>query len=96
MLNSRPLAMADDSMQIPGTQFSKISKLIARYVEIPQFKAFDTSRGYFCATCVYFMEGEDQCAIVQSRGESADGENSDRIAPYGMCSLWKSPSMEIK
>jgi hypothetical protein len=78
---------------IPDTQFEKIAKLLARYVEIPEFKNADTSKGYFCRTCVYFFEGKDECAIVQSGGESADGVNSDTIAPYGMCSLWKNPSM---
>ena len=86
--------MSEDSTSIPGTQFEKIAKLLARYVEFPAFKDADTSRGYFCASCVYFYEGENACAIVQSKGDSAEGENSSRIAPYGMCSLWKNPSMQ--
>jgi len=80
-------------MKIPGTEFDKVAKLLARYVEFPQFKDADTSKGYFCASCVYFYEGQDECAIVQSKGESADGENSSRIAPYGMCALWKNPTV---
>jgi hypothetical protein len=82
--------------KIPGTEYEKIAKLLARYVEIPQFKSADTSKGYFCASCVYFFEGKDECAIVQSTGESADGVNSDRIAPYGMCALWKNQEMMKK
>lgn len=86
--------MPESSMKIPGTQFEKVAKLLARYVEFPEFKNSDKSKGYFCASCVYFFEGQDECAIVQSRGESADGESSSRIAPYGMCSLWKNPGMQ--
>lgn len=81
-------------MKIPGTQFDKIAKLLARYVEFSQFKDADTNKGYFCASCIYFLEGQDECAIVQSKGESADGENSSRIAPYGMCALWNNPAMQ--
>ncbi|HYB75451.1 MAG TPA: hypothetical protein VEC08_00685 [Nitrososphaerales archaeon] len=88
--------MTESSMRIPGTQFEKIAKLLARYVEFPEFKDADTSKGYFCASCVYFDEGQDECAIVQSKGESADGESSSRIAPYGMCSLWKNPVMRAR
>jgi hypothetical protein len=84
--------MPENTARIPGTQFDKVPKLLARYVEFSEFKSADTSKGYFCASCVYFFEGKDECAIVQSKGESADGQNSDRIAPYGMCALWKNPS----
>ena len=85
--------MSEDSTHIPGTDFEKVVKLLARYVEFSEFKNADTGKGYFCAACVYFFEGKDECAIVQSKGESADGVNSDRIAPYGMCALWKNSSM---
>ena len=85
--------MQEDSSHIPGTDFEKVPKLIARYVEFSEFKEADTSKGYFCAGCVYFFEGKDECAIVLSTGESADGVNSERIAPYGMCALWKNASM---
>jgi hypothetical protein len=81
------------SNQIPGTQYEKVAKLLARYVEFSQFKDADLSKGYFCYSCVYFFEGKNECAIVRSEGESADGENSDHIAPHGMCALWKNPSM---
>ena len=81
--------MLGDSELIRGTQFEKVPKLLARYVEFSQFKGSDLSRGYFCSSCVYFFEGKDECALVQSRGESADGETSDHIAPHGMCALWK-------
>ncbi len=79
--------------KIPGTDFEKTAKLLARYIEFAQFKKADTSKGYFCGSCVYFFEDRNECAIVQSSGDSADGENSDRIAPYGMCALWKNTSM---
>jgi hypothetical protein len=82
-----------DSELIRGTQFEKVAKLLARYVEFSQFKDADLTKGYFCASCVYFFEGRNECAIVQSKGESADGESSNRIAPHGMCALWKNPSM---
>jgi hypothetical protein len=77
---------------IPGTQFEKVPKLLARYIEFSQFKEADFGNGYFCASCVYFFEGKNECAIVQSEGESADGDNSDHIAPHGMCALWKNQS----
>ena len=85
--------MTGGSNPIPGTQFDRITKLFARYVEFPQFKEADLSKGYFCQGCVYFLEGKNECAIVQSEGESADGVNSDHIAPHGMCALWKNPDM---
>ena len=85
--------MPESSMKIPGTQFEKVAKLLARYVEFPEFRDADTSKGYYCASCVYFFEDQNACAIVQSKGESADGESSSNIAPYGMCSLWKNPDM---
>lgn len=85
--------MSNDSIFIPGTQFSKVDKLLARYVEFKEFAGADTSKGYFCASCLYFNEGKNECAIVRSEGESADGQNSNRIAPYGMCALWKNPSL---
>jgi hypothetical protein len=72
-----------------GNEIPKVSKLLAKYVEFYEFAQADLSKGYFCASCVYFWEGHDDCAIVYSRGESADGESSDRIAPYAMCDLWK-------
>ena len=85
--------MSSDSLFIPGTQFSKVDKLLARYVEFGQFKGADVSKGYFCASCLYFYEGKDECAIVKSEGESADGENTNHIAPHGMCALWKNPNL---
>lgn len=88
-----PVRLTRNSDQIPGTQYDKAAKLLARYVEFPQFKDADLSKGYFCYSCVYFLEGKNECALVQSNGESADGVNSDHIAPYGMCALWKNPSM---
>ncbi|HUI86037.1 MAG TPA: hypothetical protein VLY21_02635 [Nitrososphaerales archaeon] len=85
--------MPRDSNHIPGTEFEKVPKLLARYVEFSEFATADTEKGYFCASCVYYFEGEGECAIVQSGGESADGQNSNRIAPHGMCALWKNTSM---
>lgn len=72
----------------------KVDKLLARYVEFTQFRGADTSKGYFCASCMYFYEGKDECALVKSQGESADGADSDHIAPFGMCALWKNPSVK--
>jgi len=88
-----PVRLTGDSDQIPGTQYDKIPKLLARYVEFSQFKDANLSKGYFCYSCVYFVEEKNGCALVQSKGESADGVNSDHVAPYGMCALWKNPSM---
>ena len=85
--------MSAESSLIPGTQFGKVPKLLARYIEFPQFKGSDLAKGYFCASCVYFFEGKNECALVQSNGESADGVSSDHIAPHGMCALWKNPSV---
>ena len=88
--------LVESKASILGTDFDKVAKLLARYLEFSQFKNADMSKGYYCASCVYFFEGKDECAIVQSKGESADGESSDRIAPYGMCALWKNPSVGEK
>ena len=85
--------MSDSASVIPGTQYDKVAKLLARYIEFPQFKDADLEKGYFCASCVNFYEGKNECAIVQSKGESADGVSSDHIAPHGMCALWKNQSM---
>ena len=85
--------MDGDAALIPGTRYDKVAKLLARYVEFPQFKDADLNKGYFCASCVYFLEERNECVIVQSAGESADGVNSDHIAAHGMCALWKNPTM---
>ena len=87
-------AAENNELYIPDTELEKESKLIARYVEFSEFSHADTSKGYYCASCVYFWEGHDDCAIVYKKGESADGVSSDRIAPYGMCMLWK-PNWEL-
>jgi hypothetical protein len=84
----------DEDNFIPETEFPKISKLIAKYVEFPEFAHADTSKGYFCASCTFFWEGHDHCAIVLSKGESSDGKNSTIIAPYGMCALWQ-PNYDV-
>ena len=80
--------------RIPDTKIDRVSKLIAKYVEFPQFKNADLKKGYFCANCIYFWEGHDDCAIVCKKGESLDGVSSTRIAPYGMCGLWK-PNWDV-
>jgi hypothetical protein len=85
--------LSGNSELIKGTAFDKVPKLLARYVQFSQFKGADLDGGYFCSSCVYFYGGKNECAIVASKGESADGENSDHIAPYAMCALWKNPSM---
>ena len=84
----------NEETYIPETEYEKVSKLIAKYVEFPEFSHADTSKGYFCASCIYFWEEHDDCAIVYRKGESTDGMNSDRIAPHGMCSLWK-PNWDV-
>jgi hypothetical protein len=88
--------MPEGSIYIPGSNHEKVAKLLARYVEFEEFKGADTAKGYFCGNCVYFFEDKGECAIVRSDGESADGQTSDRIAPYGMCALWKNPMMMKK
>ncbi len=89
-----PEEEAEDPNLIPGTEYERVSKLIARYIEFPEFQNADLTKGYFCASCIYFYEGHDDCAIVPQKGESADGESSGRIAPYGMCQLWK-PNWDV-
>jgi len=100
---SKPIAPeandeVEGSMYIPNasmeTEIPKVSKLLAKYVEFSEFAKADLSTGYFCASCIYFWEGHDDCAIVYSKGESADGESSQRIAPYAMCDLWK-PNWDV-
>lgn len=79
---------AEDPRYIPGTEYLRVSKIIAKYIEYPQFEHAVKDGGFFCATCIYFYEGHDDCAIVSPKGESAEGVNSERIAPYAMCALW--------
>ena len=84
----------EDPRYIPGTEYERVSKIIAKYIEYPQFEHAVGRGGFFCATCIYFWEGHDDCAIVTPMGESAEGVNSNRIAPYAMCALWK-PNWDV-
>ena len=81
-------------LYIPDTEIEKVSKLVSKYIEFREFSHSDTSKGYFCASCIYFWQDHDDCSIVYAKGESSDGADSDRIAPYGMCALWK-PNWEV-
>jgi hypothetical protein len=77
------------------TQLVKLTEVSSSYKELPSFKAFDTHRGYFCYNCIYFMK-PNHCAIVTDEGQDVDGNVSNVIAPYGICSLWTPNEKEIK
>jgi hypothetical protein len=76
-------------------QLNKLTKVSSGYLEISAFKNSDTHRGYFCYNCIYFMK-PNHCAIVTDEGQDVDGNVSNVIAPYGICSLWTPNEKEIK
>jgi hypothetical protein len=67
--------------------YPKLSKATSGYLEIANFEKSDLNTGYFCYDCLYFVEGDD-CAIVRQDGPDVNGEQSGRIAPHGICTLW--------
>ena len=77
------------------TKFQKQSKLKAAYLERDEFKNSDLHRGYFCYNCIYFMR-PNHCAIVTDEGQDIEGNISNMIAPYGVCSVWTPNEKEIK
>ncbi len=89
LLDSQENIRSDAISPLQEKAPSKISKLEARYVEYQAFSEVNISRGFFCGSCVYYISGRNDCSIVFSEGESYDGDSSDRIAPNGMCALWK-------
>jgi hypothetical protein len=78
-----------------ATQLNKLTKVASGYVEIAAFKDSDTHTGYFCYNCIYFMK-PNHCAIVTDEGQDIEGNVSQVIAPYGVCSLWTPNEKEIK
>ena len=74
---------------------ARIAKKRCGYFEIDAFKDSDLNHGYFCYSCVYFINIQGgRCAIVHNHGEDCLGKKSDVIAPYAYCSLW-APNKEI-
>ena len=75
---------------------ARISKKRAGYFAIDDFKNNnDLDHGYFCYSCVYFMNVQGgRCAIVHNHGQDCFGNTSDIIAPHGYCALW-APNHEI-
>lgn len=73
----------------------KLTKVSSRYWEISAFKDSDTHKGYFCYNCIYYMK-PNHCAIVTDEGQDVEGNVSNVIAPYGVCSLWTPNENEIK
>lgn len=67
--------------------YPKLSKATSGYLEIPNFEKSDLNTGYFCYNCLYFIK-EDDCAIVRQDGPDVNGEETGRIAPHGICTLW--------
>jgi hypothetical protein len=78
-----------------ATNLNKLTKACSGYVEIASFKNSDTHKGYFCYNCIYFME-PNHCAIVTDEGQDIDGNVSNVIAPYGVCSIWTPNEKEIE
>jgi hypothetical protein len=68
-------------------QYPRLSKASSGYLEIEHFKNADLHTGYFCYNCTYFIK-DNHCAIVQDSGPDVNGEESEVIAPYGVCTLW--------
>ncbi len=68
--------------------YPKLSKATSGYIEILLFENANLNAGYFCNDCVYFIKQGSQCAIVKNDGPDVNGEQSDIIAPHGICTLW--------
>ena len=87
----------ESTQKIPqeAMQLNKLTKVSSGYIEISSFKNSDTHRGYFCYNCIYFMK-PNHCAIVTDEGQDIEGNISDMIAPYGVCSVWTPNEKEIK
>lgn len=76
-------------------QEARISKKKAGYYEIDEFKDSDLNHGYFCYSCVFFINVQGgRCLIVHNKGEDCFGKESEVVAPHGYCPLW-GPNREI-
>ena len=64
-------------------------------MEISSFKDADTHKGYFCENCIYFIK-PNHCAIVTDEGLDLNGNESNAILPFAVCSLWTPNEKEIK
>ena len=78
-----------------ATKLKKLSKVIARYMEMEEFKTQTIIGGYFCYNCVYFMK-PNHCAIVIDKGPDVYGKTSGEIAPHGICALLEPNKEEIR
>ena len=87
----------ESTQKIPqeALQLNKLTKVTSGYIEISSFKNSDLHQGYFCYSCIYFMK-PNHCAIVTDEGQDIEGNISDMIAPYGVCSVWTPNEKEIK
>ena len=77
------------------SKFQKFNKRKASYIEYDKFADSNLHEGYFCYNCIYFVK-PNHCVIVTDEGQDVDGNVSNIIAPYGICSLWTPNEKEIK
>lgn len=87
--------MSTQKIPKEALDLNKLSKVSSGYVEISAFENSDTHKGYFCYNCIYFLK-PNHCAIVTDEGQDLDGNVSNEIVPYGVCSLWTPNEKEIK
>lgn len=80
---------------IPESQYPKLSKAKSGYLEINYFKNANLQAGYFCNNCAYFIK-PNHCAIVRDTGPDVDGNQSDIVAPHGVCTLWEENPAEAR
>lgn len=88
------MSQGQSAEMIPtNKQFPKLSKATSGYLEIEMFRNSDLKTGYFCDNCMYYLS-DNRCAVVENTGPDVRGEESGRIAPYGVCTLWN-PNEEV-
>lgn len=79
--------MSQDPSIPKDRDYPKLSKATSGYLEILNFQNADLDAGYFCNDCLYYIK-DNQCAIVRNDGPDVNGEESGKIAPHGVCTLW--------
>lgn len=68
------------------TKFQKQSKLKMAYVERVEFEDSDHHAGFFCYSCIYWVDSMGgKCMTVDDKGPDVFGNESGVIAPHGCC-----------
>jgi hypothetical protein len=87
--------VVDELGKVP--EITKLSKATAGYLEVDDFAKSDHHKGYFCYSCIYWInEKGGRCVIVDERGVDTLGEESGVIARHGCCNLWEPNWDEIR